>query len=108
MKQESKDRNTRRYLRAATRLNADRAQMESAYLLKKGKPIRFYPCEKSLVFLAGTHAPGEYRPDALRGTGLSDISTETPGETLLMRAYMTTCECHKGIRFEELRGFEYD
>lgn len=107
MEEESKDRNRARYLRAAARLNADRAKMESAYVLKKGKPVRFYPCEKSYVFLAATHAAGEYRPNALRAPGLADINNDTPGEAVLMRAYMTTCECHNGIGFEELRELEY-
>jgi hypothetical protein len=105
----SQARNARKFLKAAARLNADRGKMDDAYVLKKGQPIRFFPCERSLVFLAALYPPtGGGRPDALREAVYASVNNDTPGEAVLETAYMTRCSCHPLIRLDALRALEYD
>lgn len=105
----SQARNALKFLKAAARLNADRGKMDDAYVLKKGRPIRFFPCERSLVFLAALYPPtGGGRPDALRAPGYAHVHHDTPGEEVLESAYITRCSCHPAIRLDALRALEYD
>ncbi|MBN1814730.1 MAG: hypothetical protein JXA14_23015 [Anaerolineae bacterium] len=107
MNDEAKARNRNRYLNVAHWLNLDRAQMEEAYHVQRGKVTGFYPCDRSLVFLAACCPPTGFRQDAYRRPVLADISNETAGEAVLLRAYMTDCPCHQGIKLDQLRTLEY-
>ena len=109
MKPAAQANNARKFLKAAARLNADRGKMADAYVMKKGKPIRFFPCEKALVFLAALYPPtGGGRPDALKEAGYGHIHNDMPGELVLEKAAITQCACHPHATIESLRALEYD
>lgn len=93
--------------RVAARLNQERAALGIGYIVRGNKVIGFVPCAKAEVYLAATHAPGEYRPDALRTPGLLDINTMTPTTLIHSRAALTVCECHAGLTAHELINYEF-
>lgn len=93
--------------RVAARLNQERAAIGIGFLYRKNQIVGFVPCAKAEVYLAATHAPGEYRPDALRTPDLLDINTMTPTSLIHVRAALTICECHAGLTAHELLDYEF-
>lgn len=109
MDQVIKDRNAKRYLRAAERLNHERAQMADAYIYRRGKIVGFMPCDKALGYLAALYPPtGGCRPDALCRTVYANINSEQAGEEVLQRVYFISCPCHSTIGIDDLRLYEYE
>lgn len=77
------------------RLNRERYQKGIGCTMRRGKVCRFSPCAKSLVYLAACYDEDRYRPEPYQTPGLSDINSDTVLEVVLLRAYMTQCECHR-------------
>lgn len=109
MDDEIRARNATRYLRAADRLNRERAQMDNAYIYHRGKVVGFMPCDKALGYLAALYPPNSGgRPDALRRDVYANINNEQAGEEVLRRVYFIPCPCHSTISINDLRSYEYE
>ncbi len=87
------------------KLNQQRYDKGIGVTLKKGRPVSFTVCPKTLVYLAATLEPHETRPDGLQDIA---IDSETPLVIVRNLAMMTPCECHPCLTVDDLLRIEFE